>query len=85
MSNSINKPTRINTNQSVLKVDPLSSGPPRYRPPPQPLPPKSQNYLLIHDENSSTNVNTDQYNHHFQDIDEVNRLTFCQYYNNLLY
>lgn len=73
MSNSINKPTRINTNQSVLKVDPLSSGPPRYRPPPQPLPPKSQNYLLIHDENSSTNVNTDQYNHHFQDIDEVNR------------
>jgi len=76
MSSSISKPVQINTNRAILKVDPLSSGPPRYRPPPQPQsqqqPPKSQNYLVLHNENSAPIVNAEQFNQ-FQAINEVNR------------
>lgn len=75
MSTSISKPAQINTNHAVLKVDPLSSGPPRYRPPPQPhpqQPPKSQNYILLHNDNAPPIVNAEQFNQ-FQAINEVTR------------
>ncbi|XKL61437.1 hypothetical protein PGB90_008494 [Kerria lacca] len=72
MSNSVNNNTQINTNPATLKVDPLSAGPPRYRPPPQPQSAKTQNYFLNHNENSAPAVNIDQYNQ-FQVINDVNR------------
>lgn len=74
MSNPLNKPTQINPNlDNVLKVGPLTSGPPRYRPPPQPQPAKpQQNYLAVHNENQGPTVSTNHFNH-FQAINDVNR------------
>lgn len=73
MSNSLNKPAQVNSNANLLKVGPLASGPPRYRPPPQPQTAKQQqNYLLIHNENQVPHVNSEHYNQ-FQGVNEVNR------------
>lgn len=74
MSSTINNPTQIHPNlDKVLKPGPLASGPPRYRPPPQPQPAKPpQNYLLIQNENQGPAVNANHFNH-FQAINEVNR------------
>lgn len=72
MSNITLKPLQHNTNHPTLKVEALPSGPPRYRPPPQPQSSKSQNYFYPLKENLSTAINADEYNQ-FHTINDVNR------------
>lgn len=75
MSSSNNKSAQHNTNHTALKVDALPCGPPQYRPPPQPQPSKSQNYIYARNECTSPTINTEEYNQ-FHAINDVNRFVF---------
>lgn len=70
MSGNTLKSVQHSTNQPTLKVEALLIGPPRYRPPPQPLPSNSQNYFYPLKENISANA--DDLNR-FQTVNDVNR------------
>lgn len=72
MSNITLKPVQHNTNHPTLKVEALPSGPPRYRPPPQPQSSKTQNYFYPLKDNLSAAINADEFNQ-FQTINDVNR------------
>lgn len=72
MSSSTNKSAQRNLNHPTLKVDALPSGPPQYRPPPQPQPSKSQNHFYSNNGTTSPTINAEEYNQ-FHPINDVNR------------